>query len=145
MKVESTLRPARERSRKLLIPYVTGGLGPNWCDTVAAVAASGADAIEVGIPFSDPVMDGPTAARAIRAAEAATGRAPTPIIALTANVMTHQVEAYRAAGMTGFVAKPINVAELFLAVFNVPPRAVPAASALVQGRSRPRRRAAGSR
>ena len=59
-RLESALRTARERGRKLLVPYVTGGLGPDWTDVVAAVAAAGADAIEVGIPFSDPVMDGPT-------------------------------------------------------------------------------------
>jgi tryptophan synthase alpha chain len=58
--IESTLRGARDRGRKLLVPYVTGGLGSDWCDTVRAVAAAGADAIEIGIPFSDPVMDGPT-------------------------------------------------------------------------------------
>jgi signal transduction histidine kinase/CheY-like chemotaxis protein len=63
-----------------------------------------------------PIMDGPTAARAIRDLEAATGRPPTPIIALTANAMTHQVDSYRAAGMTGFVAKPINVTDLFEAL-----------------------------
>jgi len=39
---------------------VTGGLGDDWPDVVGAVAAAGADAVEVGIPFSDPVMDGPT-------------------------------------------------------------------------------------
>jgi len=39
---------------------VTGGLGDDWLRVVEAVAAAGADAIEVGIPFSDPVMDGPT-------------------------------------------------------------------------------------
>jgi tryptophan synthase alpha chain len=38
---------------------VTGGLGPDWADVVRAVADAGADAIEIGIPFSDPVMDGP--------------------------------------------------------------------------------------
>ena len=54
-----------------------------------------------------PEMDGPTAARAIRAREAETGRRRTPIIALTANVMSDQVAAYLAAGMDGFVAKPI--------------------------------------
>jgi signal transduction histidine kinase/ActR/RegA family two-component response regulator len=84
-----------------------------------------------------PVMDGPTAARAIRAREAETGRSPTPIIALTANVMTHQVEAYRAAGMTGFLAKPINISDLFSALSEVSKRTGPAqtppASATDQG------------
>jgi tryptophan synthase alpha chain len=43
----------------LLVPYLTGGLGPDWLAAVEAVAAAGADAIEVGLPFSDPMMDGP--------------------------------------------------------------------------------------
>lgn len=59
-KLEARLREARDSGRKLLVPYLTGGLGDDWCDTVRAVAAAGADAIEIGIPFSDPVMDGPT-------------------------------------------------------------------------------------
>ena len=63
-----------------------------------------------------PEMDGPTAARAIRAREAETGRRRTPIIALTANVMSDQVAAYRAAGMDGFVAKPLQVSSLFAAI-----------------------------
>ena len=37
-----------------------------------------------------------------------TGRARTPIIALTANAMPHQVAEYLAAGMDGHVAKPIK-------------------------------------
>ena len=63
-----------------------------------------------------PVMDGPTAARIIRQREAVTGRAPTPIVALTANVMSHQVRDYELAGMTAWVAKPIEVAALFAAL-----------------------------
>ena len=42
------------------MPYITGGMGDDWLDAVHAVADAGADAIEIGIPFSDPVMDGPT-------------------------------------------------------------------------------------
>ena len=61
---EAALRAARASGRKLLVPYITGGLGDDWCDTVRAVAAAGADAIEIGIPFSDPVMDGPTIQKA---------------------------------------------------------------------------------
>jgi PAS domain S-box-containing protein len=60
-----------------------------------------------------PVMDGPAATRIIRQREAASGRAMTPIIALTANVMSHQVRDYELAGMNGWVAKPIEVAALF--------------------------------
>jgi tryptophan synthase alpha chain len=58
--IEAALRAKRDAGRKLLVPYVTGGLGPDWTDVVRAVAGAGADAVEVGIPFSDPVMDGPT-------------------------------------------------------------------------------------
>jgi len=58
--LESTLRARRDSGRKLLVPYVTGGLGSDWLDVVRAYAANGADAIEIGLPFSDPVMDGPT-------------------------------------------------------------------------------------
>jgi tryptophan synthase alpha chain len=60
VKLEPHLRERRDAGRKLLVPYVTGGLGSQWLDVVRAVAAAGADAIEVGIPFSDPIMDGKT-------------------------------------------------------------------------------------
>jgi signal transduction histidine kinase/CheY-like chemotaxis protein len=63
-----------------------------------------------------PVLDGLAATRRIREREAETGRTPTPIIALTADVMSHQVVASRAAGMNGLVGKPIDAHELFSAV-----------------------------
>ena len=63
-----------------------------------------------------PVMDGVSATRAIRQGEAASGRAPTPILALTANAMSHQVAEYIASGMDGFVAKPIEISALFGAI-----------------------------
>lgn len=56
--LETHLRERRSSGRKILVPYVTGGL-KGWLDAVRAVAAAGADAIEIGLPFSDPVMDGP--------------------------------------------------------------------------------------
>ncbi len=59
-RLEAHLRARRAAGHKLLVPYVTGGLGDGWLDAVHAVVAGGADAVEVGIPFSDPVMDGPT-------------------------------------------------------------------------------------
>jgi CheY-like chemotaxis protein len=72
-----------------------------------------------------PVMDGLAAARATRAREAATGRRRTPIIALTANAMAHQRQTHLAAGMDGFVAKRIEVAELFRVIaetLSTPPQ-----------------------
>ena len=60
-----------------------------------------------------PHMDGPTAARAIREREQVTARTRTPIVALTANAMAHQVSQYHAAGMDDFIAKPIEIGRLF--------------------------------
>jgi tryptophan synthase alpha chain len=58
--LESHLRSRRDAGAKLLVPYVTGGLGREWHEVVRAVVDAGADAVEVGIPFSDPIMDGRT-------------------------------------------------------------------------------------
>ncbi|HEX5379826.1 MAG TPA: ATP-binding protein [Phenylobacterium sp.] len=63
-----------------------------------------------------PVLDGPDATRRIRSEEAAAGRGRTPIVALTANAMAHQIADYLASGMDGFVAKPIDAAKLFAAI-----------------------------
>jgi len=52
----------RARNQIALIPYVTAGfpdLGKSL-DFIAAAADAGADAVEIGLPFSDPVADGPT-------------------------------------------------------------------------------------
>lgn len=57
--MEEALRARRGAGGTLLIPYLMGGMTEDWTDALAAVVAAGADAVEVGIPFSDPVMDGP--------------------------------------------------------------------------------------
>lgn len=77
--LEAPLRAARDAGRKLLVPYVTGGLA-GWVDVVRALADAGADAIEIGIPFSDPVMDGPTIQEASERA-LASGATPASILA----------------------------------------------------------------
>ena len=56
--METEFRAKRAAGRKLLVPYVTGGL-TGWQDAIREAAKNGADAIEIGLPFSDPVMDGP--------------------------------------------------------------------------------------
>ena len=63
---------------KCVVPYITGGF-PGWEDAVRACAASGADAVEIGLPFSDPVMDGPVIQRASQAALDG-GATPTSIL-----------------------------------------------------------------
>jgi tryptophan synthase alpha chain len=79
--VEPALRAARDAGRKLLVTYVTGGL-PGWVDHLAAMVDAGADAVEVGIPFSDPVMDGPTIQAASLAALQAGATPPSILEAL---------------------------------------------------------------
>jgi tryptophan synthase alpha chain len=83
--LESHLRAQRAAGRSLLVPYVTGGLDDDWLDVVGAIAASGADAVEIGIPFSDPVMDGPTIQAASQQA-LARGATPASIIAEAAKL-----------------------------------------------------------
>ena len=56
--LESALRARRDAGHKLLVPYITGGLDDEWLLVLEALAGAGADAIEVGIPFSDPMIDG---------------------------------------------------------------------------------------
>lgn len=56
--MEASFRAKRDAGRKLLVPYVTGGLD-GWQDAIRSAAANGADGIEIGLPFSDPAMDGP--------------------------------------------------------------------------------------
>ncbi|WP_309671682.1 PAS domain S-box protein [Gemmatimonas sp.] len=63
-----------------------------------------------------PVMDGLTATRKIRAWEESQGRAPTPIIALTASALKSDREQCLAAGCTAFLTKPIKQAVLLRAI-----------------------------
>jgi CheY-like chemotaxis protein len=86
----------------------------NGREAVEAWASEPWDMILMDVQM--PEVDGPTATGMIRARERAAGLARTPIIALTANAMAHQVAEYAEAGMDGFVAKPIEAARLFEAI-----------------------------
>ncbi|WP_300579065.1 ATP-binding protein [Phenylobacterium sp.] len=59
-----------------------------------------------------PGLDGMDATLAIRAAELEAGRPRTPILALTASVMTHETQGYLGAGMDGVAAKPVQLGPL---------------------------------
>ncbi|MDB5432621.1 MAG: hybrid sensor histidine kinase/response regulator [Caulobacter sp.] len=81
---------------------------------VEAWASGAFDLILMDIQM--PVLNGADATIEIRERECAQGLRRTPIIALTANVMRHQIEAYARAGMDGYVSKPIEMSELLIAI-----------------------------
>jgi len=56
--LEAALRAARERGGKAFVPYVTGGFPGVDAALLRGLQEAGADAVEVGIPHSDPIMDG---------------------------------------------------------------------------------------
>jgi PAS domain S-box-containing protein len=92
------------------------------------------DAREKGAPYDlvlmdmhMPGVDGLEAARRIRAAEAERNDRPTPIIALTANAFAEDREACLAAGMDGFLVKPLERDRLAAALDALPDPAALAA------------------
>jgi tryptophan synthase alpha chain len=124
----TTLRARRDAGHKLLVPYITGGYA-GWQDAIRACAANGADAVEIGIPFSDPVMDGPVIQRASQAALDA-GATPQsileevprldveiPLVVMTYyNVVHHEgsvrfAERLAAAGVTGCILPDLPLEE----------------------------------
>ncbi len=56
--LERELRSLRDTGRKALVPYFMAGVTNDWIRFVEAAVLAGADAVEIGIPFSDPMMDG---------------------------------------------------------------------------------------
>jgi tryptophan synthase alpha chain len=66
--VEAVLGAARAAARPILVTYLTGGIREDWADLLAAMIDAGADAVEIGLPFSDPMLDGPVIQEASAAA-----------------------------------------------------------------------------
>jgi signal transduction histidine kinase/CheY-like chemotaxis protein len=95
-------------------------------DGVEALEAFGKSAFDlVLMDIQMPRMDGVEATRAIRELERSRGLARTPILAVTANVMSHQISEYREAGMDGVAAKPLQLAQLFAEIQRVLSGSVP--------------------
>lgn len=69
-KLENIIRKANEQGRKAVIPFLTAGFPhpKDFWEHLADLDACGADIIEIGIPFSDPVADGPVVEEASRRA-----------------------------------------------------------------------------
>lgn len=89
-------------------------LAGDGAEAAAAFEASSWDLVLMDVQM--PTMDGLEATRRMRAIEAARGLPRTPILALTANAMTHQIGECLAAGMDAVVAKPIRAEDLFARV-----------------------------
>ncbi|GAA3334680.1 tryptophan synthase subunit alpha [Amorphoplanes nipponensis] len=115
----------RADGRPLLVPYVTGGITADWTGFLRAYQEAGADAIEVGLPFSDPMLDGPTIQEA---SDRALARGATvesiladiaatplrvPVIVMTyANIVLRiGVPALAAAGVRGLIVPDLPLEE----------------------------------
>ena len=108
--LEVQLRALRQSGRKALVPYFVAGATPDWVRHVEAAVQAGADAIEIGIPFSDPMMDGvviqEAALRALKAGttidslcrDLASLSATVPLVAMTYYNMFHHYGLERSAG-----------------------------------------------
>lgn len=86
-RIDEVFDRARAAGRTVLIPYLMGGY-PTFdesAELVVALAGAGADIIEIGIPFSDPLADGPTIQAASQAALEA-GFTPAKAIELVGRV-----------------------------------------------------------
>jgi tryptophan synthase alpha chain len=65
-RIAATFAALQASGRKALIPYITSGdpYADATIDIMLAMAAAGADVIELGVPFSDPMADGPVIQKA---------------------------------------------------------------------------------
>jgi tryptophan synthase alpha chain len=128
-RLEAALRARRDGGGRAFVPYVTGGYPGVDAGLLRRLAAVGADAIEVGIPFSDPVMDGgviqDASAEALRAGarpadvlatirEAAT-EVPVAVMTYMNPVYRHGIPAFLddadAAGVAGVIVPDLPVDE----------------------------------
>ncbi|MGD0054663.1 MAG: tryptophan synthase subunit alpha [Acidimicrobiales bacterium] len=108
--LEVDLRRVRDGGRKALVPYFVAGLTPDWVRYVEAAVHAGADAVEIGVPFSDPMMDGVVIQEgALHALEAGTTldslcsdlaslSATVPLVAMTYYNIVHHYGLERCAG-----------------------------------------------
>ena len=128
-RLEESLRARRDAGGRSFVPYVTGGYPGVDARLLRRLASAGADAIEVGIPFSDPVMDGgviqEASAEALRAGarladvlavirEAATD-VPVAVMTYVNPVYRHGITSFlekaRDAGVAGLIVPDLPVDE----------------------------------
>ena len=126
----AALASIRDEGRPLLIAYLMAGSTPGWLDVAEQIVLGGADALEIGLPFSDPIIDGPViqeaATRSIAAGttmhsaldELAARRLGVPLIAMTyCNVVLRHgyaaaAEQLVSAGVAGAIVPDLPLEEL---------------------------------
>lgn len=131
--IDDTFAEARRDGRKLLLPFLTAG-DPDLAFTaelLTEIAARGAGIIEVGIPYSDPIADGPVIQASYQRAlntgirlEAILGTLSTvaprlgvPLVTMVSYAIVHRhgpaqyVGAARAAGVAGLIVPDLPVEE----------------------------------
>jgi tryptophan synthase alpha chain len=111
---------------KAFVPYVTGGFPGVDAPLVRSLADAGADAVEVGLPYSDPVMDGPVIQEASRVALEAGTRVETVFdlvraagVSIPVAVMTY-VNPVLAYGMERFADDALGAGASGLIVPDLP-------------------------
>ncbi|HJX07234.1 MAG TPA: tryptophan synthase subunit alpha [Actinomycetota bacterium] len=127
--LEVAMRGVRDDGRRAFVPYVTGGYPGVDAGLLRTLADAGADAIEVGIPHSDPIMDGGVVQEASRVAlergthpsdvlaTIAEADLPVPVAVMTyANIVTHPgIETFCGeladAGVRGVIVPDLPVDE----------------------------------
>lgn len=137
-RIDATFARLREDGRPALMPFVTAG-DPDLATTAAIVTelvARGADLIEIGLPYSDPIADGPVVAASYNRALAAGTRldatftmlrtlrdggdarmAATPLVAMVSVSIVHRRGVQRflddavAAGLDGLIVPDLPVEE----------------------------------
>jgi len=103
---------------------VNGGSDESGSGTAAAPGHSG-DYHLLLLDVQMPELDGPSALRQMQAHAAAHGMTLPPAIALTANVMAHQIEDYRAAGFRAHLPKPVRRQDLLAVIGRLSGRPLP--------------------
>lgn len=86
-RIDNTFKRLRSRGEVALIPYIMAG-DPNperTCELVIEMAGQGADIVELGVPFSDPIADGPTIQKASERA-LKEKMSPSKILSLVTNL-----------------------------------------------------------
>ncbi len=137
-RIDATFARLREAGRPALIPFVTAG-DPDLATTAAIVpelVARGADLVEIGLPYSDPIADGPVIAASYNRALAAGTRldatfamlrilrdggddrlAATPMVAMVSVSIVHRRGVQRflddavGAGLDGLIVPDLPVEE----------------------------------